>query len=201
MKQSELRFSIFYQKGNKLSKEFCIIHFVFLFIFSGCSNKVSFEPKNIEKNNFPLIEQDGANISYSDSGIIRLVIHTGHLKDYSDLKEFPRQEFSKNLRVQILKENGEESGFLKAVNAVNDIEQELWTLTGDVVVSKKGGNSLYTDKLFWDREKKIFHTDSRVKIIQDGEEIVGLGLEAEEDLSKYTIFEVKGHLSNKKDLK
>jgi hypothetical protein len=55
--------------------------------------------------------------------------------------------------------------------------------------------------LFWDRDKKIFYTDSRVKIIQDGEEIVGMGLSSEEDLSEYTIFEVKGHFSRKKDLK
>lgn len=148
-----------------------------------------------------MIEQEGAKISYSDSGIVKLVIQAGQLKDYSDLKDFPRQEFSKNFRVQILNENGEKSGFLEAVNALNDIKKELWTLTGDIVVSKKGGNTLFTEKLFWDRNKKIFYTDSRVKIIQDGEEIVGIGLRSEEDLSEYTIFEVKGHFSRKKDLK
>ncbi|MFL2566121.1 MAG: hypothetical protein ACJ0QP_01720 [Schleiferiaceae bacterium] len=59
----------------------------------------------------PIIEQEGVNISYSDSGIVKLVIHAGQLKDYSDLKDFPRQEFSKNLRVQILTENGENQDF------------------------------------------------------------------------------------------
>ncbi len=196
-----MRFSIFFQKGNKLSKKFYIIYFlIWLFLF-GCSNEVSFKSKSIERSILPIIEQEGAKISYSDSGLVRLVIHAGQLKDYSDLKDFARQEFSKNFRVQILNENGEESGFLEAINALNDIKKELWTLTGDVVVSKKGGNTLYTEKLFWDRNKKIFYTDSRVKIIQDGEEIVGIGLRSEEDLSEYTIFEVKGHLRGKKDLR
>ena len=196
-----MRSSIFFQRWNRLTKEFCIIYFLIWFIFNGCSNEVAFKTKNIERNSLPIIEQEGAKISYSDSGIVKLVINAGQLKDYSDLKEFPRQEFSKNLRVQILTENGEKSGFLEAVNALNDIKKELWTLTGDVIVSKKGGNTLHTEKLFWDRDKKIFYTDSRVKIIQDGEEIVGIGLRSEEDLSEYTIFEVKGHFSRKKDLK
>ena len=196
-----MRFSIFFKKGNKLSKEFYIIYFLICFIITGCSNEVSFKTKNIERNSLPIIEQEGAKISYSDSGIVKIVIHAGQLKDYSDLKDFPRQEFSKKFRVQILTENGEESGFIGAVNALNDIKKELWTLTGDVVVSKKGGNTLHSEKLFWDRNKKIFYTDSRVKIIQDGEEIVGIGLKSEEDLSEYTIFRVKGHLSGKKDLK
>ena len=196
-----MRFSIFFQKGNKLSKEFYIIYFLICFIITGCSNEVSFKTKNIERNSLPIIEQEVAKISYSDSGIVKIVIHAGQLKDYSDLKDFPRQEFSKKFRVQILTENGEESGFIGAVNALNDIKKELWTLTGDVVVSKKGGNTLHSEKLFWDRNKKIFYTDSRVKIIQDGEEIVGIGLKSEEDLSEYTIFRVKGHLSGKKDLK
>ena len=67
---------------------------------------------------------------------------------------------------------------------------------GNVEVIHKGGNQLYTDKLYWDRKAKQFHTDSQVRIIDKEEEIIGLGLKAEDDLSEYTIFEVKGHFES-----
>tara|TARA_B110000858_G_scaffold3535_1_gene4176 strand:+ start:54819 stop:55436 length:618 start_codon:yes stop_codon:yes gene_type:complete len=169
--------------------------FIILFLL-GCSNDLVILEVIKISDNQPLIEQFDAQIKYSDSGLVKIIVLSGHMKDHTDEKENARQEFSEGFRVGIMNKNGSESGHIKSINALRDLNSQTWTLTGSVEVIQEKGNRLYTDKLYWDRKAKQFHTDSQVRIIDKEEEIIGLGLLAEDDLSEYTIFQVKGHFES-----
>ena len=173
-----------------------IFHLVVIIFLSACSNEI-LNSESIEiSENQPLIEHYNTQIKYSDSGLVKIVVVSGHMKDFTEEKETSRQEFSNGFRVGIMNKDGLESGHIKSIKALRDLKTQIWTLIGNVEVIHKGGNQLYTDKLYWDRKAKQFNTDSQVRIIDKEEEIIGLGLKAEDDLSEYTIFEVKGHFES-----
>ena len=185
-------FNSIYIKCNRFKRRAKPFFFL-LTLFIACSNNVVFEDNKAFLVNEPLIEQFGAQLNYSDSGLVKLRIITGHLKDFSEDKTAPRQEFLDGFRVRILNKNNLESGHIKSFSAQRDLKTKTWTLTGGVEVIQVGGNKLYTERLNWDRQTKEFFTDSPVRIIDEGEEINGLGLRADDDLSEYTIFEVNGY--------
>lgn len=192
--------SVTKKKINRFEKRFKYRSHLFCLILaltlSSCSNDLVFLESIEISDNQPLIEQYNAQIKYSDSGLLKIIVISGHMKDFTEEKENSRQEFYEGFRVGIMNKNGSESGHIKSINALRDLKTQIWTLTGNVEVIQEGGNRLYTDKLYWDRKEKQFHTDSQVRIIDKEEEIIGLGFQAEDDLSEYTIFEVKGHFES-----
>jgi hypothetical protein len=69
----------------------------------------------------------------------------------------------------------------------------------NVVVVNEKGEQLNTEHLVWDEKKAKLLSDEFVKITTKEEVIFGTGLEANEDFTKYKIFNIKGTLSLHKD--
>jgi LPS export ABC transporter protein LptC len=77
-------------------------------------------------------------------------------------------------------------------------EQKMEVKKNVVVVNEKG-EQLNTEHLVWDEKKAKLLSDEFVKITTKEEVIFGTGLEANEDFTKYKIFNIKGTLSLHKD--
>ncbi|NDD50216.1 MAG: LPS export ABC transporter periplasmic protein LptC [Flavobacteriia bacterium] len=169
--------------------------FVFfgLWALMGCSNDEQAVSALRQQFTGAMIEQHNVQIVYSDSGMAKIRVTTGVWEDYSSDDEQPRQVFRQGFRVEILDQQGRVTGHLKAQKAVRRMSDQVWVLTGDVEVVQEGGNALYTDAMEWDRVNQVFRSESKVRIIDKGEEVQGKGFEAKEDLSQYTIFAVSGH--------
>ena len=159
----------------------------------GCSNDEQAVSALRQQFTGAMIEQHNVQIVYSDSGMAKIRVTTGVWEDYSSDDEQPRQVFRQGFRVEILDQHGRVTGHLKAQKAVRRMSDQVWVLTGDVEVVQDGGNALYTDAMEWDRVNQVFRSESKVRIIDKGEEVQGKGFEAKEDLSQYTIFAVSGH--------
>lgn len=159
----------------------------------GCSNDEQAVSALRQQFTGAMIEQHNVQIVYSDSGMAKIRVTTGVWEDYSSDDEQPRQVFRQGFRVEILDQQGRITGHLKAQKAVRRMSDQVWVLTGDVEVVQDGGNALYTDAMEWDRVNQVFRSESKVRIIDKGEEVQGKGFEAKEDLSQYTIFAVSGH--------
>lgn len=159
----------------------------------GCSNDEQAVSALRQQFTGAMIEQHNVQIVYSDSGMAKIRVTTGVWEDYSSDDEQPRQVFRQGFRVEILDQQGRITGHLKAQKAVRRMSDQVWVLTGHVEVVQDGGNALYTDAMEWDRVNQVFRSESKVRIIDKGEEVQGKGFEAKEDLSQYTIFAVSGH--------
>jgi LPS export ABC transporter protein LptC len=159
----------------------------------GCSNDEQAVSALRQQFTGAMIEQHNVQIVYSDSGMAKIRVTTGVWEDYSSDDEQPRQVFRQGFRVEIFDQQGRVTGHLKAQKAVRRMSDQVWVLTGDVEVVQDGGNALYTDAMEWDRVNQVFRSESKVRIIDKGEEVQGKGFEAKEDLSQYTIFAVSGH--------
>ena len=164
-----------------------------LLLYLACSNDEVAVSQLAQSFHGAMIEQENVRITYSDSGLSKIRVVAGVLEDFSEEEELPRQVFRKGFRVSILASDGQESGFVKAEKALRRLKDQVWVLSGNVEVQQEGGNSLYTDAMEWDRMNQEFRSESKVRIIDKGEEVQGKGFTAKEDLSQYTIFAVSGH--------
>jgi len=70
-------------------------------------------------------------------------------------------------------------------------EQKMEARKNVVVVNEKG-ETLNTEHLIWDERTEKLRSNEFVKITTKGEIIMGTGFEANQDFSKYKIFNIKG---------
>ncbi|MBC7826518.1 MAG: LPS export ABC transporter periplasmic protein LptC [Chitinophagaceae bacterium] len=61
-----------------------------------------------------------------------------------------------------------------------------------VVINKNNGDTLRTNELWWDRDKREFRTDKPVQIYQKDKTIFGRGLWGLQDFSKYSLDTITG---------
>ena len=65
----------------------------------------------------------------------------------------------------------------------------------NVIVTNEKGDKLNTEHLIWDEKKQKLLSNEDVKITTKDEIIFGKGFEANEDFTKYKIFNIKGTIS------
>ena len=68
----------------------------------------------------------------------------------------------------------------------------------NVVVVNEKGEQLNTENLVWDEKSEKLLSNEFVKITSKDEIIYGTGFEANQNFSKYKIFNIKGTISLKK---
>ena len=87
---------------------------------------------------------------------------------------------------------------LKAKYAIHYENESKWEAQKDVVVINEKGDQLNTEKLVWNEREEKLTSDEHVKITTAEEIIYGKGFEANQDFSRYKIFNVKGRITVKK---
>ncbi len=106
----------------------------------------------------------------------------------------PYVEFPKTLHVDFYNDS-------LIITSVMDAHYGKWreldskVLLRDSVVVRnlEQGDTLYCQELWWDQKKEKFYTDKPVRIHKAGGTVIyGTGLEAPQDFSGYTIFQITG---------
>lgn len=81
---------------------------------------------------------------------------------------------------------------ITADSAIFYVPREEWVLIGNVRIHGLKGERLYTQRLHWLRsEKKLFSNDTTY-FYTEGRELHGDRFEANDDLSRYTIYKSRG---------
>jgi LPS export ABC transporter protein LptC len=105
-------------------------------------------------------------------------------------------EFPKKLHVDFYDSTGKKESELDALYGKYMESSNRVLLRDSVVVASVKGDTLRTSELWWDQNTRKFYTDKQVRLKTIDKFIYGgNGLEAEEDLSLWTIFEIKGTLT------
>lgn len=84
---------------------------------------------------------------------------------------------------------------LKADYAENNDAQQILTASGNVYIENDKYEIMETQELTWNMNAKKVYTDKAIKIKTLDNIIYGIGLEADEDFSNYTIRKVTGIVS------
>jgi LPS export ABC transporter protein LptC len=165
------------------------------FLLNGCENDKS-EIARVSEKAIDSGEQiKGLETLYSDSGIVKVRVVAPFLKKTTFPK--PVTEMPQGLLIQFFNEHQQVISKLSAKYAIHYEQENRWEARNDVVVVNEKGDQLNTEKLIWDERKERLSSDQFVKIKTNEEIIYGNGFEANQDFSRYRIFNVKGRITVK----
>ncbi|KAB2815812.1 MAG: LPS export ABC transporter periplasmic protein LptC [Bacteroidetes bacterium] len=164
---------------------------LFLFI-TACVNDQKQVRETVSEYDGPLRVQKEVDYTYTDSGIVKLNFVAPLALDYSHLEEDAYLKFPDGVDVTFFSDSGTVETTLRANSAIQFIDEQRWEAEGDVQVHSVKGESLATEKLYWNMKTHRISSDQQVTITTPDSKIWGKGFEADENMNEYEIHEVFG---------
>jgi LPS export ABC transporter protein LptC len=160
-----------------------------LFVY-GCEN----DPQDIRNNSSSrsMVEEvTGVQSLISQNGVPRALLKAPYMLRYSADTSF--LEFPKSLHVQFFDGSGKVESQLDAKYGKYYESRSTVYLRDSVIVFNNSGDTLRSPDLWWDQNTKRFYTDKQVSVKTKSKQIFGgKGLEADQDLTRWTIFQPTG---------
>jgi len=167
-----------------------------IILFNAC------EKGDIEKINTltkhhdaPSMTVENTEIVYSEDATIKIKITSPKINRYLEIEE-PYSEFPQGLRVQFFDSTQTPTSFIRANYAIFDENENIWTAENDVVaIDEVKGDTLNTEYLVWDMDKKKLYSDRFVRVSNKDGIIHGTGFESNQDFSNWKIKKTSGTIN------
>lgn len=170
------------QMGDKLLSPICFL--VFSLFFVACQEEKSNQKFIPYKG--PLEEAENIEVLYSESGMLKVRMKTAkQIKAGSEDKIFPKKVF-----VDFFSPTGQVTTTLESDSGRYEYRTGLYKVKGNVkVINTAKQERLLTDELTWNPQTQKVYTDKRVVVENQitGERLNGLGLDANQDFTQYSI--------------
>lgn len=177
------------------NKNLLIFLMVFSIVITSCETNRDEIMAIGKKVAMPSLTGKDVTMLYSDSTVLKIKLQTPQMLKYEkDVKE-PITIMPKGLFVIFYDDKGKETTTIKADYGVRYEISKRMEVKYNVEVINVNGEKLNTEHLIWDEQKQKITTDAFVKITMAKEIIMGKGLEANQDFTKYEIKEVTGTIS------
>lgn len=162
-----------------------------LIVLIGCEVKETAKPIPYEG---PLQEAEEVEMFYTEFDQVKVKLNAKKIFEFQN----GDREFPEGIYLEFYDEFGKLTSTLKANSAFFFNEQKQWRGRGKVEVKNIEKNQqLNTEELFWKPETKRIFTEKFVTIKLESEVIYGTGLDADQDLSSYTIKNPEGEFDVK----
>jgi LPS export ABC transporter protein LptC len=159
-----------------------------LFLFISCSEE-KIQPqltKEKVEGEIPSHESWNSKITFSDDGNIKAVLFTNHLKKY----ETQKVTLLEGVKIDFYDNDQKKASILTSVRGkVDDVNHDMYAIE-NVVAENDSGTVLKTSELMWRNSDQKIITDKFVSIKSTKEIIEGYGLESDQNLHNYVIFNV-----------
>jgi LPS export ABC transporter protein LptC len=162
-------------------------------VLSSCENDMEKVKLLSSKGVVPVESSSNIKILYSDSARLQTEITAQEMNHYET--ENPYLEMPLGLKAIVYDNNGGVKSRITADYGINYQRDQKMEVKKNVVVVNEKGEQLNTEHLVWDQKQAKLLSDAFVKITTKDEIIFGTGLEANEDFTRYKIFNIKGTLS------
>lgn len=159
-----------------------------------CTNDLK-DVMALPKNSYsPSQIGDSVTMLYTDSAKLKIMVKANRMLVFNKNVKEPLTILPKGFFVTFFDENEKVSATLKGNYGVRyDYSKRMEAKYAVEVVNVKG-EKLETEKLVWDEINKKIYTDAFVKITTAKEVITGMGMESNQDFSKYQIKQVTGQI-------
>ena len=173
-----------HKSTHKIFKNIVTISLVAMFF--SCANNSSQVKDLFFTKNLPIgVAKDTYHI-YKDSGRITSKLITPLLRDFSNRKEHPYNEFPKGLTIISFTNKGKDSITIKGDFGLTYSKTLISELNGNVVILNHTDQSkLETEQLFWDQNTDYFYSEKKFRLTTETDIINGIGFESKKDLSKF----------------
>ncbi|MFH1008155.1 MAG: LPS export ABC transporter periplasmic protein LptC [Candidatus Latescibacterota bacterium] len=167
---------------------FCLL--VLLLLTAACTNTEDSPVPTSKTAQVPDQESWNSKIILSEGGIIRCIIHAGHLQQFEDQEIAMIDE---SMKADFFDEKGVHTSQLTAQKG--EVHQKTKDLeaTGNVVIISDDGVRFHTEQIFWNQARQKILAPGAVTLSTDQGTETGVGLEADTGFSHWTMREITGH--------
>jgi LPS export ABC transporter protein LptC len=148
-------------------------------VFFGCESNF----KEVQKINFteftPSGDADKVNLKYTDSGLIKVILLSDKMLDYSSV-DFPFTEFPKGIDLTFY-DNKALKTKVTADYAVSYKTTGIIDLQGKVKIATEKGQILETEQLYYDQKNEWFFTEKKFKFTDSKGSSNGQGIDFSRD--------------------
>jgi len=174
----------------------CLWVFFSAFLFSSCENDIEKIKLVGSGRNEPVEKAVNIKILYSDSARVQVELTAPLMEHYLGAKAY--LEMRKGFQALFYTNALAVKSKLTADYGIRYEKDQKMEARKNVVVINEKGEQLNTEHLVWDEKAQKLLSSEFVKITTRDEIIYGTGFEANQDFSKYKIFNIKGTLALKK---
>ncbi len=158
---------------------------VLLFLYACSEEKIQPQiDKSSIQGEIPSHESWKSKVMFTEKGKIKAVLYSDHLKKY----EIQRVTLLEGVKIDFFDKDQKKTSQLTSVKGkVDDLLHDMYA-TENVIAQNDSGVVLKTEELKWRNSDQKIVTDKFVSIKTRKEIIEGYGMEADQDLNNYVIF-------------
>ncbi|WP_052731211.1 LPS export ABC transporter periplasmic protein LptC [Spirosoma radiotolerans] len=160
--------------------------FIILLVLSLAACEEKKQAKKVNPYSGPIEEINDVRLLYSEAAKLKVKLTTA--KQFRYMNE--NRRYPKPVYIVFYNPTGEEVTTIRSDSGQYDKAKDLYIVMGNVVVvNKQKQEKLLTPELNWKPQTKKVFTDKRVTILSQltGEKLYGIGLDANQDFSQYSI--------------
>jgi len=167
-------------------------------ILYGCENDVAKINQLTNQKIYPIKNAKDVSLIYSENANVKVNVTAPLMEEYNSGRHYI--EMKEGIKVQFFDSLLQVISTLTANYAIHQVDNKIMIAKNDVVIINNKGEKLNTEKLIWNQDSAKIFTDEFVKITTNDEIIMGQGLEANQDFTKWKINNIKGTIMlNEKD--
>ena len=178
-----------------LSKSIALGLIVLLYLsFSSCKNDIE-KVKSFDKfTTAPVESAKDITVIRSDSGNIQMLMTSKQLDRYEGEQMYTK--FPKGLKVLFYDQMKMVKTILTANYAINYEDRRVLEANNNVViVDIKKGDTIYTEQIIWDQNRRVIYSSTPVKRVnKDGSTLYGDGFDADESFESYQLRRPRGSM-------
>ena len=154
----------------------------------GCQQKPESDiDYTIEDEDSPTQESWNTEIRFTENGVLKAILYSNHIRIYDD----PKETLLDNMLIDFINKEGAVSSSLSSKSGrIDDATEDMYATDSVVARNDSSGTILETEELMWRKSDEKIVTDKFVTITSKDEIIQGYGLESDQGLKNYTIFDV-----------
>lgn len=171
-------------------KYYLLLIFIISLLIVSCGEE-KVKPRidaNIKGEELPAQESWNSKVVFSDSGRIKAVLYTGHLRVFTQSQQ---TLLDSGLKVDFYNEEQFKTTTLTSLRGkVEDATQNLYAIDSVVAVNDSDQVTITTDELMWRNKDRKIVSDKFVTIVSPKEKIQGYGFESDQSLRNYVIRDI-----------
>ncbi len=174
----------FYSLSKKIVAAFAIAGAAFLV---SCTSDIETVKAISNFEGKPTETMDNFKMTYSEGGHYKMEVSAPIVQRYS-LRNPIVSEFKQGISVITYDQAGKRVASITSKYAIYHEDQQLWEARGNVVGKNDKGETLYTEKLYWNQNTGRVSTNVFIKVVKpDGSVSVGEGIDADQSFQHYNI--------------
>ncbi len=181
-----------FRKVSLIYTKFIPMLFVFGILCS-CENDVKEIESLTNQKKTPVSKGKNVELLYSEKSDVKVKITAPLMEEYGEENKY--LEMTQGIKVLFYDSLLNVASTLTSNYAIHRVSESIMEAKDNVVVINDKGEILNTEHLIWLQDSSKIYTKEFVKITTKDEIIMGNGMEANQDFTKWKIHKIKGTIN------